>query len=250
MSETNEQDHTPKEENPQAKPKKSRPWLWISLGVNLGLILFIWLIFAYYRSSYRSEISEQKERVYAQKMEHFKTLPNHRQELVFLGGSLVAEGLWAELFANKMIKNRGIYGDKLKGVLARLAEVSEAQPAKVFILLGKEDLLDKRSLSEINQDYQSVLTFLSVKSPDTKLYLCALPPVNPHQGQIQPKNEDIKALNKKIAAMATEFRAVYIDLYEALAKDDVLNSAYSNDGLHLNGAGYKAWQQALKPHLK
>ncbi|QKZ15828.1 hypothetical protein HU175_19850 [Spirosoma sp. KUDC1026] len=79
---------------------------------------------------------------YEQKRTLFESLPNTKKEIIFLGNSISDFGEWAELFDDPHVKNRGISGDLSFGVLARLGEVTASKPAKIFLLIGINDLAD------------------------------------------------------------------------------------------------------------
>ena len=66
----------------------------------------------------------------------FEALPNTPGEIIFVGNSITDGCEWAEMFGNPSIKNRGIGGDKIKGVLLRLPEITESLPQKIFIQIG------------------------------------------------------------------------------------------------------------------
>lgn len=66
------------------------------------------------------------------KLEQFKSYPNAGTDVIFLGNSITAGTDWSELLQLPQARNRGISGDITFGVLQRLDEVIEGQPAKVF----------------------------------------------------------------------------------------------------------------------
>src|SRR5262245_28803700 len=65
----------------------------------------------------------------------FKSYPNSKNDIIFLGNSITQGVDWAELLQNPNCRNRGISGDITYGVLERLSEVTEGKPATVFILI-------------------------------------------------------------------------------------------------------------------
>ena len=67
-------------------------------------------------------------------------MPDTPNEIIMLGNSITDGCEWSELFQNSNIKNRGISGDITEGVLYRLDEVTRSKPAKVFLLIGINDL--------------------------------------------------------------------------------------------------------------
>ena len=69
---------------------------------------------------------------YDQKVANFRSYPNSKKDIVFLGNSITDYGEWTELLQLPEAKNRGISGDITFGILERLDEVTEGSPAKIF----------------------------------------------------------------------------------------------------------------------
>ena len=93
------------------------------------------------------------------------------------------------------------------------------------------------------------------ESPKTKLYVQSVFPVNPKFNKFSGhmnRQKDIAALNAKIKAIAARHGVTYIDVYKSLVipSTDVMNPEYTNDGLHLNGPGYRAWARAIRNLVK
>ena len=58
-------------------------------------------------------------------------------------------------------------------------------------------------------------------------------------------------VNKGLQALCEEKGIVYIDLWTPLADENgKLDKAYTNDGLHLLGAGYAVWRDAVLPYVE
>lgn len=190
---------------------------------------------------------------YKQKKSIFEMLPNGADEIVFLGNSITDIGEWSEFFQNPKIKNRGISGDITIGVLARLDEVIESKPAKVFLMIGINDIANNNPDSIILTNYKRILSEISTKSPKTKVYVQSILPTNKNFVQYsrhQNKTEHILFINEKLKEICQQNNLTYIDLFSALAdSDNQLESCYTNDGLHLMDSGYKVWTEIVKPYV-
>ena len=91
--------------------------------------------------NYKIANSTQTEFTYLyDRDELFETLPIDDNSIVFLGNSLINNFELAELFQNLKIKNRGISGDKIDGVINRLDPIIRLKPNKIFIEIGINDL--------------------------------------------------------------------------------------------------------------
>lgn len=174
----------------------------------------------------------------------FDILPHSQNETIFLGDSLTDKCEWSELFNNPNIKNRGIAGDNLYGLLKRLDQITASRPKKIFIMIGINDMIANEKFDAVLYKYRLMLASIKQNSPDTKVYIQSVLPVNKNFNW-SVKNDDIAALNQQIKLLASKYKYEYIDLYSALSLDNQLNARYTNDGLHLNGDGYLSWKQAI-----
>lgn len=190
---------------------------------------------------------------YYQKKSLFKILPNASDEIIFLGDSITDGNNWSEMFGNPLVKNRGISGDVTQGVLCRLGEVLESKPAKIFIMIGINDLGRGKPVKYVLSNYEEIIQTIQEKSPGTKIYIQSLLPVNPDFGMFtghMKAMDEIPVVNKGLAVLADSYGATYIDLYAAFATDEgKLKPKFTNDGLHLKGAGYLKWQQIIQPYI-
>lgn len=183
----------------------------------------------------------------------FKSYPNSKKDIIFLGNSITQGVDWAELLQNKNARNRGISGDITYGVLERLSEVTEGQPAKVFILIGINDIQHNIPDTLITNNYRRIIRQIKAESPKTKIYFHTLLPVNNEFTQFKHhynKDEHILFVNTELKKIAAEEKITLIDLHEHfLDVSKKLDKKYTQDGLHLNAEGYKVWAGILKPYL-
>jgi lysophospholipase L1-like esterase len=191
---------------------------------------------------------------YEQRQSMFELLPDTEGEIIMLGNSITNGGAWEELFQNPRVKNRGISGDNTFGVLARMDEVLSSKPAKIFILIGINDIAKNNPPEVILANYRKIIQRIIKDSPGTSIYLQSLFPTNDTFnlfGGHQNKDEQIRAVNAGIAQLAIEYGLTFIDLYPQFQNDEgKLDTLYTNDGLHLLGAGYVKWAEILKPFVE
>ena len=114
---------------------------------------------------------------YEQRATLFEELPVGSKDIIFLGNSITNGGEWAELFNNKHVKNRGISGDVCMGVYDRLDVILKGKPAKIFLLIGINDLSGGRSADTIVQQISLIIQKIKRDSSKTKLYLQSILPV-------------------------------------------------------------------------
>jgi lysophospholipase L1-like esterase len=180
----------------------------------------------------------------------FRKLPNTKDEIVFAGDSLIADGPWAELFSP--IKNRGIGGETTAGLLDRLDEVTEGQPRKVFLQIGTNCLAADIPVAQIVRNYRAILGRIRRESPEAQVFVISVLPVNQRfaQGPVHD-NASIRLLNHQLHDLVGQFEGVaFLDVFDALtdASGD-LRKDLTIDGLHLNIDGYLVLGRLLADHV-
>ena len=183
-------------------------------------------------------------------LELFRSYPNSTRDIVFLGNSITAGTNWAELLGKPNAKNRGISGDITFGILERLDEVTEGKPAKIFILIGINDIQRNHPDSVIVGNFFRIVQRIKAESPSTKIYFQQLMPVNNEFTQFKNhynKDEHIKYVNDALIELGKKEKITIIDLHTPFMNSDgKLDKKYTTDGLHVNAAGYLLWADILK----
>lgn len=192
---------------------------------------------------------------YYQRATLFEELPITSKDIVFLGNSITNGAEWSELFQNKNVKNRGISGDICMGVYDRLDAILKGKPAKIFLLIGINDVNRGTPADTIVSRIGMIARKIKADSPKTKLYLQSVLPVTDHYKMFQGHTsrwQVIPEINKGLIRLAAEEGATYIDLYSHFVdeKTGKMNVNYTNDGLHLLGKGYMKWVEIVKPYIK
>ncbi|MGP6139931.1 GDSL-type esterase/lipase family protein [Jeotgalibaca sp. A127] len=172
--------------------------------------------------------------------------------MVFVGDSITQRNEWAEMFGNPKIVNRGIDSDRVGGVLTRLSQIVTGQPAKIFLLVGINDISDQTPLSEIATVYQEIVATIREKTPDTQLFLQSILPVNHSTYGHYIDNQVVVDLNTQIAQFADGHTIHYVALYDTFLADNKLEMAerFTHDGVHLSGEGYANWKKQLEGLIK
>ncbi|TPE43906.1 family 20 glycosylhydrolase [Pontibacter mangrovi] len=186
---------------------------------------------------------------YHQRATHFRNLPHTRGDIIFIGNSISDGGEWSELFADLRVKNRGISGDTSPGVVNRIGEVAARKPAKVFLMIGTNDLVRGISPDSLLQNIFWLSGYLKEKSPATKLFVQSILPVNDSFGKFSGHTRNgqvIQEVNAALQAAAPTRGYTYLDLHTPFSDaSGKLNASYTNDGLHLNGDGYTFWKHLV-----
>lgn len=176
----------------------------------------------------------------------FEVLPVEPGDIVFLGDSITEGGLWDELFPGVPVRDRGIGGDVTEGILARLDQVVAGRPAKVFLLIGTNDLANAGLAPDaIAANIETIVDTIRSRSPDTAIYVQSVLP------RAASFREDVEALNDNLQQRVAG-KAVWLDLYPLFldTTDGSIRDDLSNDELHLLGAGYLKWRDAIESYVK
>lgn len=190
---------------------------------------------------------------YHQRNSLFKYIPQTKDDVIFLGNSITDGSEWSELFSDKKIKNRGISGDITAGIIHRLDEVVKRKPAKVFLLIGTNDLARGISTDSVLKNILLIADYTKQQSPGTKLYIQSILPVNNVYGKFSDhtkNNTFINQLKERLRANAPAHFYQYIDLHSSyMDAAGKLKAELSNDGLHLVGDGYLLWKHIVFPYV-
>ena len=177
------------------------------------------------------------------------------KDIVMLGNSLTeGGGDWGKRLGKDNVVNRGISGDEVMGVYDRLHQILPGKPAKLFLLIGVNDISHDLSTDSIVYRIDQTLTRIQKESPETKVYLQSLLPINEsfnRYKRLTNKTYQIPEINARLEALAKEKKITFINLYPLFTEKgtNVLRKELTNDGLHLNDKGYQIWVDAIKKKM-
>ena len=92
------------------------------------------------------------------------------------------------------------------------------------------------------------------ESPDTKLYLQSLLPINESVCKYKTmigKTDIVPEINRKLETLAASRKIPFINLFPLFAEKgtNILRKELTTDGLHLTEEGYQIWSRKLKKYL-
>lgn len=182
--------------------------------------------------------------------------PITNKDIVMLGNSLTEGGSdWKARFkTKKTVYNRGIIGDEATGLLDRLHQILPAQPKKLFLMIGINDLSHQLTPDSVVTLITRVIDRIRTDSPNTHLYVQSLLPINESvciYKTMVGKTELIPEINTKLKAVAQTRKVTFINLFPLFTEKgtNVLRPELTSDGLHLTEDGYAIWSKALKRYL-
>ncbi len=177
-----------------------------------------------------------------------KSVEADRGSVVFLGDS-ITQG-WGNDFKGEFpgmkLANRGIGGDTTRGILIRLEDIHEINPAAIVMLMGTNDIEVNISPEDAAYNFELIYKELKAKNPDTPLILCRVFPSSEEKDR--PK-EEITKLNELCESIVrNDSQVTVLDTWTLFANESGdADPTWFKDLLHLNPEGYKRWAAALRP---
>lgn len=195
----------------------------------------------------------QHNELYYQRASLFNELGTDSTSIVFFGNSLTHGCEWHELLRNPNVLNRGINGDIVQGLDERLEGVVKGHPAKIFLLVGANDVSHDLTADSIATAVENLVARIQTESPTTKIYLQSLLPINNSFGRYRKlagKEQVIRDINARLQPMAERRGITWINLHSAFCDSQGnLRADLTNDGLHLLAPGYLIWREIVLPYV-
>lgn len=191
---------------------------------------------------------------YDSKVKTFKKLNAHvpKGGIVFLGDSITQDFNVYELFAGRLVYNRGIGGDTTVGVLKRMdVSVYDLNPCVVVILIGTNDFaLLQSSAQEIFERIKTIIQGIHETLPQTKILLQSVYPVNETLDAMSVLPRNNQAIDDLNQMLKTLDHVTYLDLNRIL-KDATgrFNPLFTLEGLHVSPQGYQLIRDEIEKIL-
>jgi len=168
------------------------------------------------------------------------------QTLLMLGDSLVEWGDWQELLPTIRVINRGIAGEHVEDLAARLAaEIETApEPDHILIMAGTNNILMGNLF--FPAIFRSMLPRLSSLCPDVRITLNSIMPMS--QPGLMPQ---IAATNHELKTIAEQTDCLFLDMLKPYTEQclPITKPCFLADGVHLSTLGYQVWANEIKRHL-
>ncbi|WP_035608263.1 GDSL-type esterase/lipase family protein [Haloferula sp. BvORR071] len=203
----------------------------------------------------KQEVPDPKPERFAKEIDAFDAADANsapeKSGIVFTGSSSIRLLNIPEVFPEVKALNRGFGGAHISDVNHYLDRcLLRYEPALVVFYCGGNDLWDKKSPQQVEEDFTEFRTRLFKKVPEAKLLVLGVRP-SIQRISIKEIEADLNARFKKAAD--ADKRITYIagscDRY--LDKDGKpIPELFVQDGLHMSKAGYAIWKEILTPYLK
>lgn len=176
------------------------------------------------------------------------------ENIVFLGDSITEFYDLEKHYPNNKVVNSGIGGNNTQDILDDMKNrVYRYNPSKLFLLIGTNDLDQKRDIEDIIEDTKEIIKNIKENRENTTIYVESIYPVNKELKNNKTRNrnnENIKAINEKMKEYCEKEKITFIDIYNELKdEEDNLKEEYTTDGLHLNDEGYDVVTKMITKYL-
>lgn len=209
-----------------------------------------------------SNVRSEYDYIKNNKMNNYKLINENyskKGQIVLLGDS-ITELYNTELFnaftekTGLTVYNRGISGDTSDKCLERIEiNALNIRPRFMSILIGVNDrsygLTDDQTVENIGKMIDKVKEL----SPNTRLYIQAIYPVNPYvpNHAINDEFKYLDDLNARIQQITIDKEANFLDFRALLSNDKgLLKPAFTYDGLHPNALAYAHITAELVRHFE
>ena len=191
---------------------------------------------------------------YANRVRSFQEQNAVYQNVVMLGDSITEGFDVTKLLPGRRVLNRGIGGDVIgnalpaddkRGILARMDEsVFDCAATDVFLMIGINDLGSGRTPDVMEQGYRQILERIKKEAPRVRVHIESVLPCSDRYAK---HNANVLDFNARLRKLAAEFGYDYLDLHALMVDDHgELKAEFTNDGLHLNAAGYEPWKAEVE----
>ena len=176
-------------------------------------------------------------------------------ETVMIGDSITAQWQAAdpELFAGTIV-NRGIGGQTSPQVLLRFyPDAIALRPRVIHLIIGINDLYGLRGPTTAEAVRNNIRAMADIAQANrTALVLGSINPVRTSKDQPRPDSAgQIVQFNRWLRGLAAERNIVFADYHAVLSEPSgELKAAFTEDGVHLNEAGYAAMRPVLDAALE
>lgn len=170
-------------------------------------------------------------------------------DIALLGDSITYKSSFEVEFPEFKICNLSVCSETIKGINYRVGTLETVKPEKVFLMIGINSLRN-HNFDVCIEDYRALVENIKSKG-NFELYLISVTPIAKNEaGEDNPSPDIIVSFNKKIAELADEYGATYMDLYSHLVDSGYIKPEYTSDGLHLSDDAYDVWADCMKPYLE
>ena len=168
--------------------------------------------------------------------------------LLMLGDSLVEWGDWETLLPALQVINRGIAGEHVENLAARLTDEIMEIPAPDHILLmaGTNNLLMGSDF--FPSIFSSMLPRLVALCPETTITVNSIMPMS----IAGLSSATIDSINQMLNTVSQDSNCLFLDMTAPFTEQclPITKPGFLADGVHLSTHGYQVWAAEISRHLQ
>lgn len=206
---------------------------------------------AYY--DYWYAYSQEVANIWLEAQTYYKSLElpvkSDMETVVFAGDSIVYQMDFSKHFEN--VYNRGIKGEKIEGLSARIDSIAAMKPDKLFVLIGINNFYQAIFAENGYLDnYEMLFARIQERMPETKVYIQSILPINKELRPDIP-TQKLKNVNIILELLTEECGFEFINLWKEFADhNDNLDKTLTDDGHHLSEEGREKYYSFIAPFIE
>lgn len=169
------------------------------------------------------------------------------EKVLLLGDSLVEFGDWGKLLPAYQTMNRGIAGETVEELSARLHHELTAveEPEHIFLMCGTNNFFMGDRLFPLI--FEAMLPRARALCPGARLIVNGLLPYE----AFGVNQESVKQLNRELEEVTRTAGCLFFDPGQAFihARLSGPGSCFDADGVHLSPIGYEVWAREIARRL-
>lgn len=170
-------------------------------------------------------------------------------DIVFFGDSLIQRSDFTKYFPEKSIINLGLGGSTIRGAAQRVGMIPELSPEKIFVMVGVNALRDDTADTCL-EEYAALIDNIKYVMPQAEIYIHSILPISQGYREGLPCSaQTTESFNSALRELSDQKGVTFIDIYGLFESDGCLIESLSDDGVHINSAGYDIWAEAIKEYI-
>jgi lysophospholipase L1-like esterase len=173
---------------------------------------------------------------------------HYMQQLAFIGDSLTQWFGWDRRFPTYRVINRGISGERVEELLARMPDIYTeiGNPDYIFLMTGINNIGEGHY--GFMDNYREIIRNFNTRYKKAKVVVQSILPT----ALDWIDNNRIQDFNRRLEEVAREFNAAYLDVYRLFvdSNGNPDTACLQDDGVHVSSKGYEVWANEVERFLK
>lgn len=182
-----------------------------------------------------------------------RTWTDSRPLHILAGDSHIELGNWYDLFGGALaVRSCGLSRATIADVTELITAIPDRRPRSLVLMCGINNLGRNDPVPLCIQHYEKLLRTARAELDPERLFVVAVMPVRESRFHSSNRtlNQAVSTFNERLKDLCRQHRAVFVNLDDVVTEGRAeLSGGLTDDGLHLNQAGYRRVAAALREHL-